>query len=394
MGEIVAAIGTCHTPYMFTRPPDEKPEQLDAAGAGMAELGKVLDETRPDVIIFFGSDHVETFSVTCVPTFAIIAGSRAIAKFAGREYSLPVHREMAEDLLNKLVVDHSFDVAYSEDAELGHAFAVPFEHVIGKRDIPVIPFFTNVYVPPLPTPKRCAALGRAIAEIVKGRGERVAVIASGGMSHFPGTTKYLSPEFDFDRWLVAQFEAGNANALLDMTGTQLDEVGNTEMLTWAMMLGAIGPQPGTLIDYIPTWHHGLAMMRFLPATAKHAAAARAMEQYGGFKFKNQGFQFYKHPPAEAYGLNRLLFEVRHSGELRDRVIANLEAVAKEYDLNAQQRRAAEELISVGKGGLVSEHVGPLVEAGAHPLQALMSLHVIFSMSHKASKPSIASERAH
>jgi 2,3-dihydroxyphenylpropionate 1,2-dioxygenase len=394
MGEIVAAIGTCHTPYMFTRPPDEKPEQLDAAGAGMAELGKVLDETRPDVIIFFGSDHVETFSVTCVPTFAIIAGSRAIAKFAGREYSLPVHREMAEDLLNKLVVDHSFDVAYSEDAELGHAFAVPFEHVIGKRDIPVIPFFTNVYVPPLPTPKRCAALGKAIAEIVKGRGERVAVIASGGMSHFPGTTKYLSPEFDFDRWLVAQFEAGNANALLDMTGTQLDEVGNTEMLTWAMMFGAIGPQPGTLIDYIPTWHHGLAMMRFLPATAKHAAATRAMEQYGGFKFKNQGFQFYKHPPAEAYGLNRLLFEVRHSGELRDRVIANLDSVAKEYDLNAQQRRAAEELISVGKGGLVSEHVGPLVEAGAHPLQALMSLHVIFSMSHKASKPSIASERAH
>ena len=394
MGEIVAAIGTCHTPYMFTRPPDEKPEQLDAAGAGMAELGKVLDETRPDVIIFFGSDHVETFSVTCIPAFAIIAGSRAIAKFAGREYSLPVHREMAEDLLNKLVVDHSFDVAYSEDAELGHAFAVPFEHVIGKRDIPVIPFFTNVYVPPLPTPKRCAALGKAIAEIVKGRGERVAVIASGGMSHFPGTTKYLSPEFDFDRWLVAQFEAGNSSALLDMTGTQLDEVGNTEMLTWAMMFGAIGPQPGTLIDYIPTWHHGLAMMRFLPATAKHAAATRAMEQYGGFKFKNQGFQFYKHPPAEAYGLNRLLFEVRHSGELRDRVIANLEAVAKEYDLNAQQRRAAEELISVGKGGLVSEHVGPLVEAGAHPLQALMSLHVIFSMSHKASKPSIASERAH
>jgi 2,3-dihydroxyphenylpropionate 1,2-dioxygenase len=393
MGEIVAAVATCHTPYMFTRPPDENPEQLDAAAAGMAELGKVLDETKPDVIVFLGSDHVETFSVTCIPTFAIIAGSRAIAKFAGREYNLPVHREMAEDLLNKLVVEHNFDVAYSEDAELGHAFAVPFEHVIGKRDIPIIPFFTNVYVPPLPTPKRCAALGKAIADIIEGRKERVAVIASGGMSHFPGTTKYLSPEFDFDRWLVAQFEAGNTEALLGMTGTQLDEVGNTEMLTWAMMFGAIGPQPGALVDYIPTWHHGLAMMRFLPHTAKHAASAKAMDQYGGFKFKNQGFQFYKHPPAEAYGLNRLLFEVRHSGELRDRVIRNLDAVAKEYNLNTQQRRAAEELISVGQGGLVSEHVGPLVEAGAHPLQALMSLHVIFSMSHKAPK-AVASERTH
>jgi 2,3-dihydroxyphenylpropionate 1,2-dioxygenase len=83
MGEIVAAVGTCHTPYMFTRPPDENPQQLDAAGAAMQELGRVLDETKPDVIVFLGSDHVETFSVTCIPSFAIIAGSRAIATFAG-----------------------------------------------------------------------------------------------------------------------------------------------------------------------------------------------------------------------------------------------------------------------------------------------------------------------
>ena len=40
---------------------------------------------------------------------------------------------MAEDILNKLVVDHNFDMAYSEDAELGHAFSIPFEYVIGKR---------------------------------------------------------------------------------------------------------------------------------------------------------------------------------------------------------------------------------------------------------------------
>ena len=383
MGEIVAAVGTCHTPYMFTRPPDENPQQLDAAAAAMRELGKVLDETRPDVIVFFGSDHVETFSVTCIPTFAIIAGSRAVAEFAGRRYSLPVHREMAEDLLSKLVVQHEFDVAYSEDAELGHAFAVPFEYVIGKRDIPIIPLFTNVYVPPLPTPKRCAALGKAIAGIIKGRKERVALIASGGMSHFPGTSKYLTPEFDFDRWLVAQFEAGNTDALLNMTGTQLDEVGNTEMLNWATMFGSIGPEEGELIDYIPTWHHGLSMMRFLPHRARKTASTKGIEQYGGFKFKNQGFQFYKHPPAEAYGLNRLLFEVRHSADLRDRIIKNLDTVAKEYELSPQQRAASEELINVGKGGLVSEHVGPLVEAGAHPLQALMSLHVIFSMSHRA-----------
>ena len=391
MGEIVAAVGTCHTPYMFTRPPDENPQQLDQAGAAMRELGKVLDETRPDAILFFGSDHVETFSVTCVPTFAIIAGSRAIARFAGREHTLPVHRDLAEDILNKLVVDHNFDMAYSEDAELGHAFSIPFEYVIGGRNIPVVPFFTNVYMPPLPTPRRCAALGQAVAEIVRGRKERVAVIASGGMSHFPGTRKYLHPEFDFDRWLVSQFETGNADALLNMTGTQLDEVGNTEMLNWATMFGAIGPQEGELIDYIPTWHHGLCMMRFLPHRARKHAPTTAADEFGGFRFQNQGFQFYKHPPAEAYGLNKLLFESRHSGELRTRILNDFDAVADQYELHGAQRKAAEELIKVGKGGLVSEHVGPLAEAGAHPLQALMSLHVIFSTSHQRGQQAMAAK---
>jgi hypothetical protein len=118
------------------------------------------------------------------------------------------------------------------------------------------------------------------------------------------------------------------------------------------------------------------------------------QPFGGFHFQNQGFHFYKHPPAEAYGLNKLLFESRHSAELRERVLANFDEVADEYDLHGDQRKAAEELINVGKGGLVSEHVGPLAEAGAHPLQALMSLHVIFSTTHKRGQQAMASAAKH
>src|SRR5215467_353546 len=176
MGEIVAAMATCHAPQLFTYPPDEDPAQLDASIDAMRELGKTLDETKPDVIVFIGSDHLETFSIGCVPTFAILAGSRAIAEFAGRRFDLPIHREMAEDLLYKLV-SADFDIAYSEDAVLGHTFAVPFEFVIAGRDIPVIPIHTNVYLPPLPSPKRCAALGWEIARVIRSRPERVAIIA-------------------------------------------------------------------------------------------------------------------------------------------------------------------------------------------------------------------------
>jgi hypothetical protein len=75
--------------------------------------------------------------------------------------------------------------------------------------------------------------------------------------------------------------------------------------------------------------------------------------------------------------------------LRRRIIDDFDKVADEYELRGVQRKAAEELINVGKGGLVSEHVGPLAEAGAHPLQALMSLHVIFSTSHQRGQQAMA-----
>jgi aromatic ring-opening dioxygenase catalytic subunit (LigB family) len=371
MGEIVAAFGTCHAPQLFTRPPDEDPAQLDSSIAGMRALGKLLDETRPDVVIFLGSDHLETFSMSCIPSFAIVAGSRAIATFAGRDYDRPIHRAMAEDLLEKLV-QNEFDVAYSEDAILGHTFAVPFEFVLENRDIPIVPFFTNVYLPPLPSPRRCAALGRAIAQIVASRSERVAILASGGMSHFPGTWKYPHPEFGFDRWLIAELEHGHADALLDLTAQQLDEVGNTEMLTWSIMLGAIGDQPGELVQYTPTWHHGHAMMRFLPPHTKTVST----EIPQPYRFRNQGFEFYKHPPASAYRLNRLLFDIRHSHDLRVRLLDDLDAVAAEYGLTGVEKEAARVIPTVGSAQRVSDHTEALVKAGAHPLQALMSLHAV------------------
>ena len=53
MGQIVAAMASVHAPQLFTRPPEEDPRQLDAGIAAMRRLGKVLDETKPDVLVIF-----------------------------------------------------------------------------------------------------------------------------------------------------------------------------------------------------------------------------------------------------------------------------------------------------------------------------------------------------
>jgi len=69
----------------------------------------------------------------------------------------------------------------------------------------------EIYLPPQPGPRRCYAWGRSLREIPDVRPERVALMASGGMSHYPGTDRYASPAFDWDRQLFAALAGGRGS---------------------------------------------------------------------------------------------------------------------------------------------------------------------------------------
>lgn len=377
MGQIVAASATVHAPQLFVRPPTEVPEQLDADIAAMKEIGKDIDETKPDLVLIFGSDHLETFFLSSVPTFAVIAGQTSQAHFANKNYDIPVHLPFAEDMLDKLV-RAEFDMAYSQDALLGHSFAAVYEWIIADRKVPVVPIFINTYLPPLPTPQRCYALGKALGNIIAGRPEKVMIIASGGMSHYPGTWKYPQPAYDFDYWAIAQLERGNLDAMMKLTAEQLDEVGNTEMLPWYAMWGALETQigknmPGELLTYQPTWHHGHAVMRFLPNKRKAPPTGEIPPAYN---FQQGGFEFYKHPHPSSYNLNKVLYELRLKPDLRKRLFADWKAVAKEYNLTPKEAEAFATILDERVDALRSLKPHPMVEVGAHPLGMLMSLVVV------------------
>jgi hypothetical protein len=319
-----------------------------------------------------GSDHLETFFLSAVPTFAIVAGQESKASFAGRDYALPVD-PLAEELLEKLVAS-GFDMTYSQDAVLGHSFAAVYEWVIEGRKIPVVPVFVNTYLPPLPTARRCQQLGAAIRSVIANSDRRVAIIASGGMSHYPGTWKYPQPAFDFDWWAIAQMERGNIDALLNLTSEQLDEVGNTEMLPWMVMFGAIGSQCAELLTYQPTWHHGHAVMRFIP---NRTGEPGTPEPAPSWKFENAGgYQFYKHPDPAVYRLNKVIFDLRHHAALRRRLFEDTKSLGAEYGLTDTETDALGLLKDESIDILRSLKSHPLVDAGPHPLGMLMALVVV------------------
>ena len=364
MGEIVWAAAAVHAPQLLTRPPQEDPAQLDADISAMAELGRELDEAKPDVLIVLGIDHLETFLLTAVPTFAIVNGDRATASFAGHHYDLPIHEPMARKLLQGLV-SRGIDLSYAQEAILGHAFAVPFEYIHENRDIPVVPMFVNVYLPPLPTTARCLEVGRAIAEVIEETDLKVAVLASGGMSHYPGTWKYYYPEYDFDRWAIQEIEEGRPESIMELTGEQLDEVGNTELLPWMIMWGAIGNRPGELLTYQPTSHHGHAVFRFIPNRGTRGQVHEERPLYGGFEFKGAGYEFYRYPEPSLLPLNRALYQLRNDDDLRYRFVRNQEEVCAELGLTDSQAAALKEMTT-----------DSVVAEGAHGILAITSMLTI------------------
>jgi len=190
-------------------------------------------------------------------------GAEASGTFGPYRYRLPIHESLARGILEQ-GIERGFDLLYTQGARLDYAFYVPLHFTMPDPAVPIVPLHVNVYLPPQPTPRRCYEWGAALGEILRGRPERIALMASGGMSHFPGTDRYASPEVEHDRRLLERLQAGHGREMASLTGEELDKTGNVELRTWITLLGAVGDVSADLYCYEPSWHHDNAVVEWRP----------------------------------------------------------------------------------------------------------------------------------
>jgi aromatic ring-opening dioxygenase catalytic subunit (LigB family) len=141
-------------------------------------------------------------------------------------------------------MEAGFDFAASWSAPLDHAFLSPVSTLCGAEPVPpLVPFWVNCFIAPQPTARRCFAAGRHIARVVAEGPWRVAVIATGGLSHFPGLSlaRVGTSDTAFDSRLVSLMEAGDHEPLCALTMKDLDESGSHEFLNWMVLVGAVSP---------------------------------------------------------------------------------------------------------------------------------------------------------
>ena len=256
---VVAAVACPHTPQLLVRPETEDRDLVLRVHAAYARVKRLLTDVRADVICLIGGDHIEGFFLNSVPAFAVYTGARGSGQFGRYTYTFDVSEALARAILEQ-GIEREFDLTYSQDVRLDYAFYVPLHFTMPEPALSIVPLYVNVYLPPQPTPRRCYAWGRALRQILDARPERIALMSSGGMSHYPGTDRYASPDFDWDRQMLVTLTDGRGAETARLTGEELDKAGNVEFRTWITLLGAVGDARANVLCYEPSWHHGNAMV--------------------------------------------------------------------------------------------------------------------------------------
>lgn len=250
---VVGAAIVPHAPQFLTLPETEDKAQVARVNAAMREIGDNFRALDPDLLIVLSNAHCDDFVVRCVPAFAVHCGTRAEGS-GGHSGWWQIDGAAGYALVEELL-DMGFDPAFTLDAKLGTAFTIPLEFCGYPRETPFLPVFVNAYVPPQPSPERCFAFGQALARAIERVGRRAVVLASGGLSHYPGTPLYPHPDIETDKVIFERLAAGNLRYLLSFDTPALDRTGNVECRSLQILAGMIGDRPPQSALFEPSWHH-------------------------------------------------------------------------------------------------------------------------------------------
>lgn len=209
-----------------------------------------LEAARPDVLIVVANDQFVNFFFDNIPTFFVTLADEVRGCFTRHEFHYRNHPELGRAILQAGVAA-GLDLSFGEDVELQHTQTVPLHFLLPEPEIPILPIFVNTWIEPLPTPARCYALGRLIRQVADDASVRVAMLATGGLSHFPGSPRIGEIDTSFDEDLLRRMRAGQGPALADLTLEQLRQSGNSEFLNWMVTVGAVGDAPASETFYMP-----------------------------------------------------------------------------------------------------------------------------------------------
>lgn len=253
--------------------PEEQETRRQRCHDAIDRLADIFSEARVDVALIVGNDQMELFDDRFIPAFSLFCGptitnhdltpDRLASLPPGIEVSIPGYiPQGGADYpgeprlgmqLGQMLTLKGFDVAMMRELpkpETPHAFGFVYRHVMRDKPVPSVPFLINTFYPPnQPSAGRCIAIGSALFDAINAwqSDARVALIASGGLTHFV-------IDEELDRQLLMAIETAAISEFGDHS-EQVFQSGTSEIKNWlpvarAMECARLAPE---IIDYVPCY---------------------------------------------------------------------------------------------------------------------------------------------
>ena len=251
--------GACsHAPGITGRAQRADPALREPFYANLARMRAALEAARPDALVVIGAEHFANFFMNNMPSLCVgmadsYEGPIEDAGWLGiQRHRVPGSPELSRRLIAAMM--NEVDLAYAEEWKFDHGIMVPLHFLTPRYQLPVIPVNINCQGPPLIPLHRCWAFGRALRHACDAAPERIAVVATGGISHWPATPDSGKINEAWDRIFLARFLDNRKAELLAYTDAETHREagqGGFEIRTFIALAGATEGSKGELWFYAP-----------------------------------------------------------------------------------------------------------------------------------------------
>jgi aromatic ring-opening dioxygenase catalytic subunit (LigB family) len=250
--------GVCsHAPGITGRAHLADPGPRDAFHAAFRSMGDALMASRPDALIVIAAEHFANFFMDNMPAYAMGMADEYEGPIEdGGWLGIAKTRVLGDAALSKRLIQSvmkEVDLAYAEEWKFDHGIMVPLHFLTPRFDLPVIPANINCQGPPLTPLKRAWAFGEALRHACDEAPERIALVGTGGISHWPATPDSGRINEAWDREFLARWTSNDREAMLSYSDedTYRDAgQGGFEIRTFIAAAAAARGQ-GTIRFYAP-----------------------------------------------------------------------------------------------------------------------------------------------
>jgi 2,3-dihydroxyphenylpropionate 1,2-dioxygenase len=221
---IVFACAASHAPGMTAWTEAAPKEQAESFLGNYHKLGERLAAAQPDAIVALTVEHWANFFLNGMPTFCIGRASHYEGPIE-EWLRIPKGRVAGDvQLANELIdacLDGGFDPLFSDELLFDHATYLPLHFLNPNMAVPVVPVIINTLTPPMPSAKRCFAFGEFLGQVLHRSEKRIALIATGGLSHWPGEAQHGRINIPFDKQFLENLTSRDHPRLIATRMTKL-----------------------------------------------------------------------------------------------------------------------------------------------------------------------------